>query len=204
MKKLTTLIIMDASTSMMQDDKHLEVRDGLKNAVEDYIKDFDEESEETLIITQFSDYSRFEVLVNSNSIEDLNPSAVADSYRVGGMTALRDAIGRSFGLVPENQDGVLVTIYTDGRENASMEFSESALKELISQKKEQGWSVIFQGTTEEAIAAANRMGTRSAKKFDNNAQGFAGRMEATRELTASYRRTVKSGKSISQDDLDID
>jgi Mg-chelatase subunit ChlD len=67
-----------------------------------------------------------------------------EKYRPASMTPLWDALGFALhelhgkirGLTRCN---VLVTIMTDGEENASKEYSAKTIRELIEQRKSEGW-----------------------------------------------------------------
>lgn len=158
MKKITNLIIIDASSSMQS--KADEVRDGIRDLLKDIRKDSkkNKEIKNRTIICQFSSAGRFEVLLNSSKRKKLKDSSVADSYRPSGMTALYDAIGQGFNLIRPNQDGVFINIITDGQENDSKEFESSQIKELITAAKDKNWGVTFMGTTEEAVQNAQSWG----------------------------------------------
>jgi len=71
-------------------------------------------------------------------------------YRPCCMTPLYDAIGTTITRVhrlksDDAESLALVTIITDGYENASHEFSLSAIKSLIDSYKEQGWQFTYIG-----------------------------------------------------------
>ena len=159
MKKVTNLIIIDASSSMQS--KAEEVRDGIRDLLKSIRKDLKGKKGEIknrTIICQFSSPQDFKVLLNASGRRKIKPDAVADSYSPSGWTALYDAIGKGFKLVKPDQDGVFVNIMTDGEENSSQEFNASQIKELIQGAKEKNWGVTFMGTTEEAVQNAQSWG----------------------------------------------
>lgn len=156
MKKITNLIIIDASGSMGS--KAEEIRGGLRLLFEEIKTDAAKgEAKIRTIVTQFSSPRHFKVLVNSKKANKLTDE-LADAYRPAGMTALFDAIGEGFTLVPDGQDDVLVTILTDGHENSSQEYDNKMVTELIQAKRKAGWTVTFMGTTEAAIQQARSWG----------------------------------------------
>ena len=95
-----------------------------------------------------------------------------EDYNPSGFTALYDAIGQAIhetdkqlSALPEKErpDKVMVVIITDGEENASKEFSATAIKSTISTHEELlHWSFIFLGSglsdfkDAEAIGIKNR------------------------------------------------
>ena len=76
-------------------------------------------------------------------------------------TPLYDAIGRCIKALAKNTDkiedaAVLVTIITDGEENASVEWTGPAIKKLIDERKEEGWMFSYIGADHdvETVAAS--------------------------------------------------
>lgn len=70
-------------------------------------------------------------------------------YRPGGATPLYDAIGigiNKLNAQTNAEDNVLVTIITDGEENASEEYSLKMVKTLIKKLKKQNWTFTLIGT----------------------------------------------------------
>ncbi|MEM6769004.1 MAG: vWA domain-containing protein [Bacteroidota bacterium] len=172
MKKITNLIIIDASGSMTS--KAEEIRGGLKLIFKEIKEDAAlGEAKMRTIVTQFSSPGHFKELVNSKKAEKLTDQ-LADAYQPMGMTALFDAIGQGFALVPKEQDAVLVTIMTDGQENSSREYDQQSITKLISAKRKDGWTIAFMGTTETAIKQAQSWGVTQGNSItiNNNAEGF--------------------------------
>ena len=66
----------------------------------------------------------------------------AETYQPDCCTALYDAMGISLGALRKKvaeDDKVLVTVVTDGYENASKEYSGKAIKVLVDELKVKGW-----------------------------------------------------------------
>jgi hypothetical protein len=120
------------------------------------------------IVVDFSD--DFRVLVDEKSSDNL-VDKVADDYRTRGSTALYDAIGEAFKMVDKDDEKVFVNIITDGEENASRKFSGAMVKELIEGKKSKGWAILFLGTDENCINAAQNLGVSRGSTMTFNAQG---------------------------------
>ncbi len=154
MKKITNLIIVDASSSMSS--KAEEVRGGLKDLLKDIKKDMKDNKGKAkirTIVTQFASAGRFQVLLDTSKRSDITYDS-AENYHPSGMTALFDAIGQAFVLVGKKQDGVFVSILTDGDENDSKEFTVDDVKKLFKKAKKKEWGLTFMGTTEGAIENA--------------------------------------------------
>lgn len=154
MKKITNLIIVDASSSM--NSKSEEIKDGLKSLLKDIRKDMKENKGKVkirTIIAQFASAGSFSVLLNTSKRKKLTYDSV-ENYEPNGMTALFDAIGLGFNLVDKKQDGVFVSILTDGDENDSKEFNKEEVKVLFKEAEKNKWGVTFMGTTKDAIESA--------------------------------------------------
>jgi len=202
-KKFTNLIIIDASGSMTS--KASEVIGGLKSLFQDIRNDAQKNPDvlSRTLVVEFSSAGDFRVIVDSTDPLDLKDS-VAESYKTRGMTALFDAIGKSFNMILENQDGVFVNILTDGEENDSKEFTSESVKKIIEEAKNKKWALTFMGTREEDVVAAVRLGFPKGNTavFDNTPLGI--------KLSASLRGSARSAyysSTISTSDtvnLDID
>lgn len=184
-KHIHHLIIVDASGSMER--KVPEVQGGL-NAIFRDLKAEEKEkkgAKNRITVTDFSSHGDFNVLYKNAKPGDLEMLADGD-YSTRAMTALYDAIGKSFQLVPEKADAVLVTIFTDGFENDSKEFDASAIKKLIGKKQEAGWTVTFMGTSKEAMLQAHEIGIPRANVFAYE-DSRAGTEEAFLMMNASRK-----------------
>lgn len=97
-------------------------------------------------------------------------------YRPGGCTPLYDAMGRSINELRPNVvmgDVVLVTVITDGYENASREFNGKAIKSLVEAMKNEGWVFTYIGANQdvEAVAASMSIDNRLAFEADDESTG---------------------------------
>lgn len=95
-----------------------------------------------------------------------------DQYRPKGSTPLYDAMGRSINeLRPHVNAGdvVLVTVITDGYENASREYDGKAIKSLVEAMKKEGWVFTYIGANQdvETVAASMSIDNRLAFEADD-------------------------------------
>jgi hypothetical protein len=117
-----------------------------------------------LLLTQFDDV--YEILYNRDVKEIQNLDN--DTYQPRGTTALFDAIGKTVTdlgrelavKTPENRpDRVVVVIITDGYENASKEYRQPQIAEMIKHQREKySWEFVFLGATQESVLAAQSFG----------------------------------------------
>ena len=68
---------------------------------------------------------------------------------------------------------VVVTIITDGLENASREYSGPAIKKLVEELRGEGWSFTYMGANQDAIDVAMKMSIRNARNFAYSGAGIA-------------------------------
>ena len=109
------------------------------------------------------------VIINKPAAKVRN--LTTEDYTPSGFTALYDAIGQALhetdkqlsGLPDkERPDKVIVVIITDGQENASKEFSPTAIKSVISTHEELlYWSFIFLGSGLDNFNDAEAMGIKN-------------------------------------------
>ena len=118
-------------------------------------------------------------------------------------TPLFDAMGDSLCEL-ENwvkpEDVVLVTIITDGMENASQHYTGVAIKRIVLRLREKGWVFAYIGTNQDVDAVADKLGIYSRMSYDYSPTG-AGCMFATerRSKKAFFDKLSCFGKSIVTD-----
>ena len=104
------------------------------------------------------------------------------SYHPSGCTALLDAIGDSISFIKakhsqlkeeEMPEHTIVSIMTDGLENASREYSYSRIKSMIGLQRKCGWEFIFQGANIDVEQEVDALGIdrKMAKKFKASSKG---------------------------------
>ena len=97
-------------------------------------------------------------------------------YRPCCMTPLYDAIGTTISRVhtlknKEENSLALVTIITDGYENASHEFTHASIRALIESYKEQGWQFTYIGADHDVEAVAFSLSINHHLQFDKSEEG---------------------------------
>ena len=159
-EKLTELVmILDRSGSMS----------GLESdtigGFNSMIRDQKEGEGEVLVSTVlFSNEST--VIHDRVPISKIEPMTAKD-YRVGGCTALIDAIGDAMKHIknvhkyirPEDVPAhTMFIITTDGMENASRRYSSKEVKKMIEEQKKEGWEFLFLGANIDAVETAASFG----------------------------------------------
>lgn len=108
-------------------------------------------------------------------VTEARPLEMAD-YQPCCCTPLYDAMGFTLTkmqkYVQDVKDAlVVVTIITDGLENASKEYTGAAVKSLVEQLKEKGWSFTYMGANQDAVEVAFTLSIRNARNFAYSAAG---------------------------------
>ena len=188
---LTEIVfILDRSGSMVEDD----TVGGFNAMVEKQKK---EPGEALLSAVLFSDDSR--VLYDRTDIRKVEPMTDRQ-YRVGGCTALLDAIGGAVRHIAnvhkyareEDRPGkTIFVITTDGMENASRAYSYDEVRRMVKHEQEKyGWEFLFLGANMDAISAARSFGIRedSAVRYRCDGAGTALNYSVVSETVARVRR----------------
>ena len=152
---------------------------------------------------------RYNVIYDSAPATEIKDITSAQ-YRPYGNTPLFDAMGKAINELRDKtkeEDIVLVTIITDGYENASREYNGSAIKALVEEMRKKGWVFTYIGANQdvdkvaESIAINNRMafcstqeGTQdmfmkeniSRKKFFGKLSGLASRSVSREDLEKDF------------------
>lgn len=116
----------------------------------------------------------------------------AETYRPQCCTALYDAMGMSLTALRQkvkDGDKVLVTVVTDGCENASKEYKGNAIKALVDELKSQGWVFAYIGANQDVEAVAAQISITNVMKFVTTSEGT---MKMSRKVSSSRERLFDS------------
>ena len=102
-----------------------------------------------------------------------------DKYNPCCMTPLFDAIGNTVkrmetytkSIAEFVDTAVLVTIITDGYENASREWNASGIKKLIEACKQEGWMFSFIGAGEDVVKTATHISITNTVLWEQTSEG---------------------------------
>ena len=134
------------------------------------------------------------------------------------MTPLYDAIGKSIKTLEKKtadiEDvAVLVTIITDGMENASQEWTGPAIKKLIDERKEEGWMFSYIGADHDVESVAASISITNTVVWTKTVEGtgavidnencarmrFFSKMDAMCEPTASVEEKKRLRKKFAEE-----
>lgn len=152
---------------------------------------------EAIVTTVLFD-DKYELLHDRIDIRAVAPLTDKD-YTVRGSTALLDALGRTIHKIRAAQkhtaenyrtEKVLFVIITDGRENASREYSAEHIKTRIErQKQKYGWEFVFFGANMDAVMEAAKLGIAAdrAQNYRADATGTSAAYTAMSAFSTTYR-----------------
>lgn len=108
-------------------------------------------------------------------VAEAHPLTLHD-YEPCCTTPLYDAMGFTLTTmrkhVKEIEDSVVVvTIITDGMENASHEYNGKAIKELVERLRGEGWTFTYMGANQDSVEVATKLSIRNARNFAYSDEG---------------------------------
>ena len=117
---------------------------------------------------------------------DLTPN----DYCPKSCTPLYDAVGYTVtglhSLIEKTDSVGVVTIITDGYENASRRWNHQSVVELIESLKKKGWVFTFIGANIDVEETAKGLGIDSYMKFEQTDEGMSGMFEQERISRRAY------------------
>ena len=201
-QKVYNLIILDESGSMEMIAK--QAVSGLNETLQSIVsaqKEHEDQEHYVSFVTFNS--SRINTVMNRQKVE-LEKDLKWNDFSPNNCTPLFDAMGQSICELRNNiekDDVVLVTIITDGMENASREYDGKSIKKLVSDLKERGWLFVYIGTNQDVDAVADSMGIRSRMCYDYSPAGAECMFEVERSSKrAFFDRLSRKGRSILLDE----
>jgi hypothetical protein len=195
--KVYNLIILDESGSMESIKKAtIQGFNELLQSIKHSLKTLPE-------IGQFVNYYSF----NGGEIKELLPLNDAtllhylneENYRPDHMTPLYDAIGLAVNrlrksIAHQSNYSVLVTILTDGEENASVEYTHTAIANLIQELKNQGWVFTYIGANHDVEKTAVSLNINNHMHFHANEESTLEMFSTTMDSRKRYMNKIKSGE----------
>ena len=199
------LIIVDESGSM----SHL--REVTLSGINETIgtirnaqKEFGETQEQNLTLVTFdSDSNRPDVrtLIDCQPIDEVGEFK---DYMPNGCTPLYDAMGQSLtrlhNKIKKDADAsAVVTVLTDGQENASREWRADSLRRLIEQLKEEGWSFSYMGSAHNVKEVTDLLSIENVVEFSHDDLGAGstwGRERSSRRAYYQKMNAMYRGEAI--------
>lgn len=124
-------------------------------------------------------------------------------------TPLYDAMGFTLTdmrrYVKAQEDAVVVvTIITDGLENASKEYTGASIKALVEELRGEGWTFTYMGANQDSVEVAMSLSIRNARNFEYSNEGTRATMQKdsnTRMNFFSRLCEMKMAESVEDEDM---
>jgi len=201
-KRIYNLIILDESGSMAS------IKDVIISGLNEVLQNVRNSGNEFPDLEQFVTFISFNSagIKNFCNRSDLTKMPVIDgsNYRPDALTPLFDAMGSSINklkyfLQDKKDYNVLVTILTDGLENASREFNGRQIKEMIEELKNSKWTFTYIGTDHDVDKFAESISINNRLAYCKNEPGVASMYERESKSRMNYMRNVVENKDVSFD-----
>lgn len=138
-------------------------------------------------------------------VQDIKPLKLED-YQPCCCTPLYDAMGftitgmRKF--VKHIEDAVVVvTIITDGLENASKEYSGNSIKSLVESLREEGWTFTYMGANQNSVEVAMHLSIRNSRNFAYNEESTRACMEKDSSTRMNFFSRISQFKETYKENI---
>ncbi len=190
-KKTFTTFILDETGSMMS------IKDDTIGGFNSYIKTLKESGEEYDFTLIKFDSNKHDVVHRAIPIAQVL-ELDGMSYQPGAATPLVDACVKAIKAtetkVTEDVN-VAIVILTDGYENASVEYKNEDLVELIKEKTAAGWLILFLGAGIDAFDQAGKIGISQQYALSGSRETVSQACAAAGENVARYAATGKAANA---------
>lgn len=171
-QRVFNLIILDESGSMSSIER--QAIDGVNETIQTIRaaqkKHEDQEHFLTLVAFNSDEVKTIYDCVEADKVEELTDK----QYCPACSTPLYDAMGNAITKLRKNvadNDAVLVTVITDGYENASHEYDGKAIKSLVESLKGKGWIFTYIGANQDVEKVAATISITNTLAFSADCAG---------------------------------
>ena len=194
-EKVHNLIILDESGSMGSIEN--QIISGFNETVQ-IIKGIQKkfpEQEHFITLISFNGLGRklLHIADPVNKLNEIN----TESYNPEATTPLFDAIGFAITKLrkiteKEKNCNVLVTIMTDGEENASKEYSGIDIKKMIEDLKQNKWTFTYIGTDHDVDQIAINLSITNTLLFEKNEEGISNMFAKEKMARENYYQKIRN------------
>ncbi len=192
-QKIYNLVILDASGSM--ETIYTQALTGVNETLATIRMAQEEhpELQQYVTLASFSAGTHFLNRIYSAKPIAEAPNITRKDYPLLGCTALYDAMGTCISELQQkvtHGDRVLVTIITDGYENASRTWSGHQIKSLVQELRQMGWTFTYIGADQDVEKVAGEIGIQNSLRFSANAEETDAMFEKERLCRSKFYNKV--------------
>jgi len=154
-RKTTFVTLVLDETGSMQS-----IKDDVIGGYNAYVKTLRESGQDYLFTLIKFDSNHHDVVHRGVPLSEV-PDLTNETYQPGSSTPLIDVCVKAIKATEEKVEAgmqVALVIQTDGQENASTEYTNADLVQLIKEKTSAGWLILFLGAGIDAFDQATKMG----------------------------------------------
>ena len=185
-QKIFNLIVLDASGSMYS--IRNEAVAGVVETIQTIRTSQEENANQEHLLSLVVFNGKYITIVFDRMPITKVPDLNEKDYQPTDNTPLYDAMGYSITNLQryiDEDDNVLVTIITDGYENASREWNHQRIYQLVEDLKKKNWLFTYIGANQDALKVAKDMGIDHSMNYKSDAEG----------TKAMFRKELRSRKS---------
>ena len=185
-QKIFNLIVLDASGSMYS--IRNEAVAGVVETIQTIRTSQEENANQEHLLSLVVFNGKYITIVFDRMPITKVPDLNEKDYQPTDNTPLYDAMGYSITNLQryiDEDDNVLVTIITDGYENASREWNHQRIYQLVEDLKKKNWLFTYIGANQDALEVAKGMGIDHSMNYISDAEG----------TKAMFRKELRSRKS---------
>ena len=209
--RIYNLIIVDESGSMS------DLRESTLSGINETIstihsaqEEFVTTQEHTLTLVTFDSGSNrpdVRTMIDNQPISEVKDFK---DYMPNGCTPLYDAMGQSLtrlhDRIKDDKDATaVVTVLTDGLENASRSWDAAGLRRLIEQLKSEGWSFAYMGSAHDVKEVTDLLSIENVVEFSHNDLGADNTWRRERSSRRTYyekmNRMYEEERSMSMEEI---
>jgi hypothetical protein len=128
----------------------------------------------------------------------------AKSYQPNSSTPLFDAMGLSimklrYDTIEQKNTAILVSIFTDGEENASREFTGQQIRNLVNELKSLGWTFTYIGANHDVEKAAMSVSITNTMTFSADTEGVKKMFIREKSARMNYSQNLRDKKDVAED-----
>ena len=194
------IFILDDSSSMQQCRES--TISGFNEFLEGHRKDEEETGIKTFISLYKFDGQEVKLVIDYKPVKEVEPLN-ENTYDPNGTTNLFDAIGTALIKVNEQlqskkkkkRDAPIITILTDGHENASKVFNNSTIKQMVEMCEGKNWKFMFLGANIDSFAIGGSLGFSPSSILQYDTKNMASTFRSATRASTDYKHASAAGIS---------